>query len=364
MLAGAAVIAAAGPAAAAGDGPPPVPEWAEVVATGLANPRGMSFGDDGALYIAEAGIGGDGHCEMGPEGAEECHGGSGGVTRVADGQQERIIDNLVSRAAEGGMNASGPNDVASAGGAVYVLVGYGGDPQNRDPDTGSDQFGYLLRSDGDGIVVIADVAGYEVANNPDGQLIDSNPYSFVVADDGSAIISDAGANALLAIDSDGEMSTLAVFPTLPAAMPDGTPMDAEPVPTGIAVGADDTVYAGALTGFPFPPGGAPVFSIPAAGGEPAVAAEEFTNVIDVAVADDGTLYVLEFNRGGLLSIDPTDPTTLEGQLTKIDPDGTRSVVAAEGLIAPTSVALDADGVPHVAVFGVLGDAGQVWKIIG
>jgi hypothetical protein len=93
-----------------------------------------------------------------------------------------------------------------------------------------------------------------------------------------------------------------------------------------------------------------------------VAYEEFTNIIDVALAPDGSLYVLEFNRGGMLNIDPANPATLEGQLTRIAADGTRTVVASEGLIAPTGLAIDAEGNPYVAVFGVLGDMGQIWKI--
>jgi sugar lactone lactonase YvrE len=64
----------------------------------------------------------------------------------------------------------------------------------------------------------------------------------------------------------------------------------------------------------------------------------------------------------MLSIDPANPATLEGQLTRIAPDGTREVVASEGLIAPTGLAIAADGTPYVAVFGVLGDMGQVWRI--
>jgi hypothetical protein len=40
----------------------------EVIATGLDNPRGLDFGPDGALYVAEAGRGGDGPCIAGPEG--------------------------------------------------------------------------------------------------------------------------------------------------------------------------------------------------------------------------------------------------------------------------------------------------------
>jgi hypothetical protein len=32
------------------------------------------------------------------------------------------------------------------------------------------------------------------------------------------------------------------------------------------------------------------------------------------------------------------------------------------LIGPTGLAIDADGTPYVAVFGVAGNMGQVWRI--
>jgi hypothetical protein len=342
---------------------PPPPEWAEVVATGLANPRGMAFGADGALYIAESGVGGDGPCAMGPEGNEECFGESGGVTRVADGGQERVVGGLASRAAAGGMNATGPNDVSVAGDTVYVLVGFGGDPATRvDLGAGDDQFGYLLRAEGDDVTQVVDVAGYETASNPDEMALDANPFAVQMNEDGTGLIVDAGMNALLSLDETGELSTLAVFPDEMATAPDGSEVPMNAVPTGLATGAEGAVYVGQLTGFPFPAGGADVFTVPAGGGDAAVAYDGFTNIIDVAAGPDGSLYVLEFNRGGMLSIDPANPATLAGQLTRIAPDGSREVIASEGLAAPTGLAIDADGTPYVAVYGVMGEMGQVWKI--
>jgi sugar lactone lactonase YvrE len=134
------------------------------------------------------------------------------------------------------------------------------------------------------------------------------------------------------------------------------------VPTSVATTQDGSYYVGQLTGFPFPVGGANVFTVPAGGGDPSVVFDGFTNIIDIALAPDGSLYVLEFLKGGMLSADPADPATLQGQLTRIAPDGARTVVAGEGLIAPTGLAVDADGNVYVAVFGVVGTMGQVWKI--
>ena len=355
------------PVASPAGGPPmampPPPEWAEVVATDLANPRGMAFGPDGALYISEAGVGGEGPCAMGPEGNEECFGESGGVTRVADGNQERILDGLASRAAAGGMNATGPNDVSLGGDTLYVLSGFGGDPATRvDLGAGDDQFGHLLQAEGDAVTTVIDVAGYETDNNPDTMALDANPFALEMNDDGSGLIVDAGMNALLLLDEAGELSTLAVFPNSMATAPDGAEIPMNAVPTGVAVAGDGSYFVGQLTGFPFPPGGANVFTVPAGGGDPTVAYDGFTNIIDVATTADGTLYVLEFIRGGMLTIDPANPATLEGQLTRISPDGSRIVLANEGLIAPTGLAVDDEGTPYVAVYGVAGTMGQVWRI--
>ena len=342
---------------------PPPPEWAEVVATGLANPRGLAIGADGALYIAEAGVGGEGPCAMGPEGNEECFGESGGVTKVADGAQERVLDGLASKAAAGGMNATGPNDVSLAGDTLYVLMGLGGDPATRvDVDAGADQFGFLFKADGDGVTPVVDVAGFETAANPDGNALDANPFGLLAAEDGTALIVDAGMNALVEVDPEGQIATLATFANTNAQAPDGSEIPMNAVPTSVAIAADGSFYVGQLTGFPFPVGGANVFTVPAGGGEPTVAFDGFTNIIDIAMAPDGSLYVLEFLKGGMLSADPANPATLQGQLSRIAADGTRTVVAGEGLIAPTGLAVDADGNVYVAVFGVVGTMGQVWKI--
>jgi hypothetical protein len=46
----------------AADSPPATAHSFQVVMKELDNPRGLAFGDDGALYVAEAGSGGSGPC--------------------------------------------------------------------------------------------------------------------------------------------------------------------------------------------------------------------------------------------------------------------------------------------------------------
>ena len=62
----------AGPGAAAA-----VAQDVDVVAGGLANPRGIDFGPGGALYVAESGKGGTGACLASPEGGQACYGRHG-----------------------------------------------------------------------------------------------------------------------------------------------------------------------------------------------------------------------------------------------------------------------------------------------
>src|SRR5438132_14309987 len=65
-----------------------------VLASGLDSPRGLAFGPEGALYVAEAGRGGTGPCLNSPEGGQACYGASGAVTRIWRGTQQRLATGL------------------------------------------------------------------------------------------------------------------------------------------------------------------------------------------------------------------------------------------------------------------------------
>lgn len=264
------------------------------------------------------------------------------------------------------MQATGIHDLAFVDGTLYVVLGLGADPAVRtevEADRQS-QLGRLFSVDietGE-MTEVADISGYETSDNPDGAMVDSNPFALAALPDGNLAVVDAGGNDLLAVTPAGDISTLAVFPDTMQEMPDGSEVPSNAVPNSVAVGPDDHLYVGQLTGFPFPVGGAKVFVVPAAGGEPEVYAEGFTNTIDVAFGDDGSLYVLEWVTGGMLNIDPANPATLEGRIVHIAPDGTQSDVAGPGLIAPTGLAVGPDGALYVTMLGVLEDAGMVLRL--
>jgi len=99
----------------AGMAPATAQNGAQVVASGLNNPRGLAFSPNGGLYVAEAGAGGAGPCFAGPEGPA-CFGHSGSVTRIDGSGQRRVLTGLPSYGEEGtGNSAIGPSDVAFQG---------------------------------------------------------------------------------------------------------------------------------------------------------------------------------------------------------------------------------------------------------
>jgi len=108
-----------------------------VIASGLDNPRRLTFGSDGALYVAEAGRGGSGPFIQGPElGVSLGFGLTGAVTRVQGGSQERVVSGLPSLALTppgtvppqtvgAYLAAVGPHDVGfDQNQNAYVLQGY------------------------------------------------------------------------------------------------------------------------------------------------------------------------------------------------------------------------------------------------
>lgn len=343
----------------------------EVVASGLANPRGLNFGPEGGLYVAEAGTGGTAPCIINSNNQFVCYGETGAITRITLGgvpSQARLVTGLPSLAAPPGAagaggSALGPHDVAFQGrGNGFVTIGAALDPARRFNDAVHPEFaavganvGRLVRFQPNGKWSFAeDLSAFEEAANPDGGGFDSNPFG-LLALPGRQVFTDAGGNSLNAVAANGSITNLAFFPNRTV----GT-ATFQAVPTGVALGPDGNLYVGQLTGFPFPAGQANVYRVPANGGTPEVFASGFTKIIDLTFGSDGSLYVLQISSAG-----GPPPQGGSGSLIRVSPDGTKTTIvpANMGLVAPGGIAIGRDGSIYVTNLSVSPSAGTVVRVV-
>ncbi|HEX2777869.1 MAG TPA: ScyD/ScyE family protein [Gemmatimonadaceae bacterium] len=343
----------------------------EVVMSELHNPRGLAFGPDGALFVAEAGTGPEPGTVVPNADCVTivatlyCYGATGSISRLLDGVQERVVTGLPSVAAPNGQ-AQGPDGLSIGGyGQAYVTIGLETDPRKRTTPR-LQQLARIvrlsaaaLRGNGGGHrpdqwEFIADPGSYEIATNPDCGLIDSDPFGLLAEPDG-LIIADAGANSFFRLDRTGELSTFLPMQsrnTMP--LHDGCPLPAgyptvqpkETVPTSIVKGADGTYYIGQLAGVPITAGAAKVYRwVP--GSDPEVWLTGFTYIIAMAFDDAQNLYVLQYTNG----INPVPPGgLLPGSVVRVAPDGTRETVIT-GIRSATGLAIGPDGAIYVTQYG-------------
>ncbi len=332
----------------------------KVVATGLSNPRKISVGPNGSLYVVEAGTGG----RVGSHRCvTSCVGETGTVARIDHARVTRVVTGLGSFAVPSGQEAQGPAAVLVRHRTFYVLMQDMEITAKGVNRVGLPNAGNLITTTGGEVspVIVADFAAFEAAHNPGrgvgpglkhGQRsMDSIPYDLVAYRGGFAA-ADAAANDLLWLSPSGRISVLAVFPVrhekLTSAQkhwlgpPRFDPWPAQSVPTSVAVGPDGALYVGELTGWPYDVGKARIWRV-VPGRKPTVYATGFTTISGLAF-DGKDLLVLEFASRGLLN--PNSP----GALIRLRPDGTRTVLASAGLVAPTGLAV-AGGTIYVSNYG-------------
>jgi hypothetical protein len=334
----------------------------EVVASGLDNPRHVTFSSTGALYVVEAGQGGTDPCVVHPSLGRFCLGFTGAVTQVRDdGPDKRVLTGVPSIINQDG-ETLGPSDIAFTGGQKFVLsVGLGGSDAFR-ADFGPD--GALLgtlvtgKLRHGGFSLFADVLANEAVANPDGTDIDSNPVGLVRQGEGY-ILADAGGNAVVRASHKGRFTTITALPPGSAlappflGLPPGTQIPTDAVPTSVVRGPDGAYYISQLTGFPFEQGDANIWRV-VPGQAPTIYASGLTNLTDLAFAADGSLFAVEIASTGLLNA----PI---GALVRVTPGASQHTTVAGGLFAPYGVALT-DGAAYVSTCAVCVGGGEVIKI--
>jgi hypothetical protein len=315
-------------------------------AENLNAPRHLFVDADGTLYIVEAGFGGE--TEVDTAVGTELGGTSGQITAVSpEGEQSVFVSGFYSVSNEFAQS-NGISAVRLTEDSVWVLHGLGpiGDDRPTDAATMA-----LVQHDRATLEVLQtiDLYAFEEANNPDTRDVDSNPVDFVVAADGSIYIADAGANAVLKwVEGEG----LSVFKTW---IPDGENPAA--VPTSLAIGEDGNLLVSFLTGFPFLTGVSWLEVLDAEVNE-IVRVDGLTLVTDLWLAEDGTIYAVEYADGfGDFGFNANT-----GRIVAIVANTIQPVVT--GLNFPYGIADAGDGNFFVSVNSAFTPpgSGQVWQV--
>src|ERR1051326_5202424 len=253
------------------------------VMTGLSSTRGLAFGPEGALNVVEAGQGTgvgevtspktDQRCYLNNIPSRQCYGPTGAITRLWRGVQETVVSGLPSISFPLGNRGIGAADIGFNGrGDAFVTFGWENDPRARFPTNSSlsdlPQFDSLVHFAASGEHrIVADLGQFEAGSNPDNGHIDSDPFGLLVEHDG-IVVADAGANDLIRVARNGDISLLATFPSRSSTPPrpsfSTNPNDlqfSDAVPTCVVAGPDGAYYIGELTGIPFTAGHANIYRL-------------------------------------------------------------------------------------------------------
>ncbi|HEX4108766.1 MAG TPA: ScyD/ScyE family protein [Solirubrobacteraceae bacterium] len=386
LLAASAVLAGAPPAMAAAA--PTQAPLVRVLASGLDQPKKLTFAAEGDLVVA---LSGDGVAPSScTDGAQvSCADRSGAIDAVSPAGTVTTLLGGLSSVSSGGADAqaTGPAEARLAGGRLQVLFQDSTISSTTGAQafgTAGSQLGRLIGFSAGASHVEADLGAFEAAHDPDhgagtdvayglDSAIGSDPYAFVPYRGGYAI-ADAGANDVLFVSHTGRVSVLAVLPTIAERAPAGTygtaqktaiEAQAQSVPDAIAVGPGGDLYVGELGGMPFAVGRSSIYRI-VPGRRTERYATGFTSIADIAFDPQGRLLVLELDRDGLSDPGFNRGHPASGTIIRLARDGARTTLLARGLQYPTGIAVSRTGTIYVSDDGVssatVGHGGEILEV--